>query len=121
MLHCNMNMPLNLPLNLQLGLDDLLAELRHARRRGDLGRLALIAYCDVRRWARQAGKFDIARHSMAMFTDEPHASREAFLDKVDVLLHDLEQVQAQQQPDSDAAALAPSPRRAVHEPPATHG
>ncbi len=115
MLHCNMN----LPLNLQLGLDDLLAELHHARRSGDLGRLALIAYCDVRRWARQAGEFDIARHSMAMFTGEPHASREAFLEKVDVLLHDMEQVQARLQP--DPMSLAPAQRRTFCEPPATPG
>lgn len=114
MLHCNMDMPLNL----QLGLDDLLAELRHARRQDDLGRLALIAYCDVRRWARQAGESEIARQSLAMFTDEPHASREAFLDKVDVLLHKLEQVQQLQ---SELPALPSAPSRKVHEPPATHG
>jgi len=83
-----------IPLSLQLGLDDLLADMRHARRRGDLGRLALTAYCDVRRWARQAGESDIARQSMAMFTEKPHASREAFLDKVDLLLHDLEALQS---------------------------
>ena len=115
MLHCNMN----LPLNLQLGLDDLLAELRHARRTGDLGRLALIAYCDVRRWARQAGEFDIAHHSLAMFTDEPHASRDAFLEKVDLLLHDLQQVQMRLQ--AEVEALPRGLRRTVYEPPATHG
>ena len=43
-----------LSLNLQLGLDDLLGDLRQ-RRSGDLGRLALISYCEVRRWARLAG------------------------------------------------------------------
>lgn len=31
---------------------------------------------------------------MAMFTEKPHASREAFLDKVDLLLHDLEALQS---------------------------
>ena len=115
MLHCNMD----LPLRLQLGLDDLLAELRHARRTGDLGRLALIAYCDVRRWARQAGEFDIARHSMSMFTDEPHASRDAFLEKVDMLLNDLERVQARLQP--ELTALTQAPRYTAHEPPAPRG
>ena len=115
MLHCNMNMPVNL----QLGLDDLLAELHHARRGGDLGRLALIAYCDVRRWARQASEFDIARQSLGMFTEEPHASRDVFLYKVDVLLQALQQVQLRLQPE-----LAPLPftaRSAAHEPPATPG
>lgn len=113
MLHCNMH----LPSSLLLGLDDLLAEMHHARRRGDLGRLALIAYCDVRRWARQAAEFDIAKQSMAMFTDEPHASREAFLDKVDTLLHDLEQVQSRMQ----SALPPPAPPRQAYEPPATRG
>ena len=115
MLRCNMNTSLSL----QLGLDDLLAEMHHARRRGDLGRLALIAYCDVRRWARQAAEFDIARRSMAMFTDEPHASREAFLDKVDTLLHDLEQLRSRMQ--SALPASPPASRRQAYEPPATCG
>lgn len=90
MLRCNMN----ISTTLQLGLDDLLAELRHSRRLGDLGRLALIAYCDVRRWARQAGEYGIAELSLAMFTEEPHASREVFLQKVDALMFNLESVQA---------------------------
>jgi hypothetical protein len=89
MLQCNMDAPLSL----QLCLDDLLADLRHARRRSDLGRLALIAYCDVRRWARQAGELGVAAHSTAMFTDVPHASREAFLEQVDRLVLELEAVQ----------------------------
>jgi hypothetical protein len=81
------------PMTLKLCLDDLLADLRHARRSADLGRLALIAYCDVRRWARQAGEFRLAEHSAAMFTAEPHASREAFLEEVDRLMLELEQAQ----------------------------
>ncbi len=90
MLHCTMN----ISMTLQLCLDDLLAELRHARRRDDLGRLALIAYCEIRRWARQAGENDVAQHSAAMFTGEPHASREAFLEHVDNLVLELEQVRS---------------------------
>ena len=103
--------------SLQLGLDDLLAEMHHARRGGDLGRLALIAYCDVRRWARQAAEFEIARQSLAMFTDEPHASRKVFLDKVDALLHHLEQLQLRMQ--CALPATPPAPRRQADEPPAT--
>jgi len=90
MLHCNMS----LSMNLQLALDDLLAELRHARRRGDLGRLALMAYCDVRRWARVAEEPAIADHCAAMFTATPHASKAAFLDEVDRLIVALEQAQS---------------------------
>jgi hypothetical protein len=90
MLHCTMS----ISTTLQLSLDDLLADLRHARRRGDLGRLALIAYCDVRRWARQAGEIGLAAQSAAMFTDEPHASRAAFLEHIDNLVLELEQVRS---------------------------
>jgi hypothetical protein len=88
MLHRNMNPPLSL----QLGLEDLLADLRHARRGGDLGRLALISYCEVRRWARTAGEAALAAHSSAIFTEAPHATREAFLDHIDHLIDELEQV-----------------------------
>ena len=49
MLHCNMN---TLPANPWV-LEDLLADLVHARRNQDLGRLALLAYCEVKSWARQ--------------------------------------------------------------------
>jgi hypothetical protein len=90
MLHCNMNAPTTL----QLTLDDLLADLRHARRRDDLGRLALIAYCEVRRWARQAKEASIADHSASMITRGPQASREAFLEQIDELIGELEQVQS---------------------------
>ena len=86
MLHCNMNV--SAPL--QLSLDDILADLQYARRRGDLGRLALIAYCEVRRWARQAGETDVAEHAAAMVTEVPHPSREAFLEQVDQLIFELE-------------------------------
>ncbi len=78
----------------QLLLEDLLAELTYARRRGDLGRLALIAWCEVRRWARQAGHSGLAERSAAMFTDQPHVSREAFLEQVDRLIDDLTHLQS---------------------------
>jgi hypothetical protein len=90
MLHCNMSVSASQA----LCLEDLLADLRHARRRGELGRLAVIAYFDVRRWGRQAGELSVAEHSKAMFTNQPHASREAFLAHVDSLMVELEQAQA---------------------------
>jgi hypothetical protein len=67
-----------------------LADLQYARKRGDLGRLALIAYCEVRRWARQAGENAVAEHAAAMVTEVPHPSREAFLEQVDQLIFELE-------------------------------
>jgi hypothetical protein len=47
MLQCNMTTSLNI----QLTLEDLLADLRFARRHDQLGRLALLAYCEVKGWA----------------------------------------------------------------------
>jgi hypothetical protein len=88
MLRCNMNAQ-SFPSTLQLGLDDLLADLRYSRRQGDVGRLALLAYCEVRRWARQANEPAIASHSATMVTDGPHASREAFLGEIDQLIDEL--------------------------------
>jgi hypothetical protein len=93
---------------LQLCLDDLLGDLQHARRTADLGRLALVAYCEVRRWARQAGEDDIAEHSAAMMTDEPHASREAFLARIDSLIGELTQAQSRYH------GLAPAESRLEH-------
>ena len=89
MLHCNMNADFTL----QLGLEDLLADLRHARRGGDLGRLALLAYCEVRRWARKAGESDLAARSSNLITSSPHPSREVFLSGIDDLIAGLTQVQ----------------------------
>jgi hypothetical protein len=88
MLHCTMTSALSL----QSGLEDLLADLRYARRRDDLGRLALVAYCEVRRWARDAGDLVLAEHASELITSSPHASREAFLVRIDNLIHELEEV-----------------------------
>jgi hypothetical protein len=75
---------------LEVGLDDLLGDLRFARTRGDLGRLALICYCEVRRWARMAGNQQLAEHSTEMVTNAPPASREIFLARIDSLIVELE-------------------------------
>ena len=76
--------------HLQLGLDDLLGDLRFARRRGDRGRLALLSYCEVRRWARMAGYQELAEHSTEMVTSPLPASREVFLARIDDLIAELE-------------------------------
>ena len=95
MLHCTMTTSHSI----QLALEDLLADLHHARRQGDLGRLALLAYCEVRGWARQAGKADIADGAARLFTENPCVSRDEFLAKVDTLIAALErQRQAGAQP-----------------------
>lgn len=90
MLHCTMN-DLALTDNLRLGLDDLVADLTHARRRGDLSRMALLCYCDVRHWARRAGQTQLAETSSQLFTQPPR-DRQGFLNKVDGVLGDLEEI-----------------------------
>jgi hypothetical protein len=101
MLRRNMNAS---PPLLQLGLEDLLGDLRHARKRGDLGRLALLAYCEVRRWARLAGEQELADHSAGLITQAPLTSRDEFLTHVDRLILELEQARARLAPE-----FAPSP------------
>ncbi len=86
MLQCNMSTPIGI----QLGLEDLLAELHFSRRNQELGRLALLAYCEVRGWARQAGKPDIAESAARMFTDNPCVCKDEFLAKIDALITTLE-------------------------------
>ena len=86
MLQCNMNDSTNI----QLGLEDLLAELHFARRNEQLGQLALLAYCEVKGWARRAGKSDLADTALRMFSDSPCASKDAFLHGIDDLIATLE-------------------------------
>ena len=85
MLHRNMNASVT-----QMALEDLLADLWHARRTGDLGRLAFVTYCEVRRWARGAGETAVAEHASEMILASPHASRARFLEEVDALIGELE-------------------------------
>lgn len=91
MLHCNMK---HLPDPLQLSLEDLLGDLQHARRHQDMSRLALLAYCEVRRWARQAGEEALAERSAELITRSPPASRDQFMHEVDELIEQLQQVHA---------------------------
>lgn len=73
-------------------LDDLLADLYHARKRGDLGRLAFVAYCDVRRWARAEGRTVLADQAAGLLTESPHIDRDDFLERIDQLISQLEQL-----------------------------
>lgn len=109
MVHCSMTTSASL----QLALDDLIADLRHSRRLGDLGRLALLAYCEVRRWARHAGQPALAAFSAEMMTGNPHTTREAFLDFIDRLLYEL--LQLQRELERSAPAARREPGRGSHE------
>jgi hypothetical protein len=92
MLHRTM---LHLSESLRLGLEDLLADLWHARRTDDLGRLALLFFSDVRRWAQLAGKESLAERASAMVVGCPHESRAGFIAQVDLLIAELESVHAE--------------------------
>lgn len=72
--------------HLERALEGLLADLQFARQHEQLGRLALLAYCDVKRWARQAGKSDVADLALRMFAERPSLNKGDFLRGVDQLL-----------------------------------
>ena len=80
---------------LKLSLEDVLADLWHARRAGDIGRLALLSYCEVRRWARTAHHQGLAARSHELVLSCPHTDREDFLFAVDRLISELEQAHAE--------------------------
>lgn len=86
MLHCNMTA---CSTSLQNSLEDILGDLRFARKNEDLGRLALLAYCEVRRWARDAGEMELAMHSSDLINSSPYASRDEFLAAVDGIIIEL--------------------------------
>jgi hypothetical protein len=88
---CNMNTDERL----KLALEDVLADLWHARRAGDIGRLALLSYCDVRRWARIAHHHGLAAHSHQLVLSCPHSDRQDFLSAVDRLIAEIEQAHAE--------------------------
>ena len=74
----------------QLALEDLLADLRFARKHGELGRLALLAYCEVKTWARRTGESEVAEMALRMFSENPHLRKEDFLQGIDNLIAKLE-------------------------------
>jgi hypothetical protein len=80
---------------LKLALEDVLADLWHARRAGDVGRLALLSYCEVRRWARIARHSGLAEHSRELFLSCPYSDRQDFLSAVDRLIAEMEQAHAE--------------------------
>lgn len=90
-----MNTTLNtfsMPDGLRDGLEDLAGDMAYARRNNDLGRLALLCYCEVRRWARLAGEQRLADLCCAFVTDHPAGDRKAFLNQVDVVVMELDRV-----------------------------
>ena len=88
MLPCSMS-TLNLPESLRNGLEDLAGDMVYARRNADLGRLALLCYCEIRHWARVAGEERLAELSCALVTEHPAGDRKAFLGQVDEVIAEL--------------------------------
>jgi hypothetical protein len=78
--------------SLRVDLEDVLGNLQHARRSGDLGRLALLTYWDVRKWARWAHREALAQRASDLVTKRPHPSRSAFLNIVDEVIDELERI-----------------------------
>jgi hypothetical protein len=92
MLHCTM---MSHPATAaQQDLEDVLGNLQHARRTGDLGRLALLMYWDVRKWARWTHRDALAGRATDLISLQPHPDRASFLTMVDEVIEELERVQA---------------------------
>ncbi|MDM0116247.1 hypothetical protein QTI66_29210 [Variovorax sp. J22R133] len=83
---------LNLPESMRRGLEDLIGDMVYARRNADLGRLALLCYCEVRHWARLAGELRLAQLSYVLITEQPVNDRKEFLRRVDDVMAELEGV-----------------------------
>jgi hypothetical protein len=90
MVHRNMNSGQKL----KLDLEDVLADLWNARRANDLGRLAMLTYCDLRRWARVARQEGLAQRSRDFVLGCPHVSRADFLAEIDRLIAEAERAHA---------------------------
>ena len=89
MLHRNMT-AFAVPIRVQNDLDDLLGSLYHARREEDLGRLALVTYWEVRRWARETRHEHLAEVAGRAIIDPPLRSRGEFLSVIDEVIAELE-------------------------------
>ena len=76
-------------IDIQLELEDLLANMRFAHKHNELGRLASLAYCDVKGWARRAGKPDVADKTLQMFSQCPHLTKQEFLEDINSLIATL--------------------------------
>ncbi|MDM0111262.1 hypothetical protein QTI66_03830 [Variovorax sp. J22R133] len=82
----------NLPERMRTALEDLTGEMVYARRNADLGRLALLCYCEVKHWARLAGEERLAQLSGALVAEQPASDRTEFLGRVDAVIAELEDV-----------------------------
>lgn len=91
MLHCNMNDE-SVTVQLRDRLEDLAAEIGHARKGMELGHLAALCFCEVRPWARRAGEGRLADLSWRLSIQPLPIDRRAFLMQIDRLIEELEQI-----------------------------
>ena len=91
MLHCNMSDSASA----RLALEDVLAALWHARRSGDVARLAHLGDCEVQRWARARCDDVLAAHARALLTDCPYRNRQEFMFAIDRLITEIEDAHVQ--------------------------
>jgi hypothetical protein len=76
--------------DLRLALEDLLAQLWHARRTGDLGRLAHLGFSDVQRWGRTARESLLVARAHELLAKCPYDTREDLIWAIDRLIADVE-------------------------------
>lgn len=69
---------------------ELVADLLFARECEQLGKLALLAYCDVKRWARETGRSDVAEMSVRLVSESASMDKQTFLRGIDGLLRCLQ-------------------------------
>jgi hypothetical protein len=75
-----------------MDLEDVLGNLQHARRTGDLGRLAFVTYWEARKWALWAGREALAARAADMISTHPLPDKSAFLEIVDDVISELERI-----------------------------
>ena len=86
MLHCSMNTSADL----RFALEDLLAQLWHTRRTGDLGRLAHLSFSEVQRWARTADQSLLVSRARDLLARCPYENREDLVWAIDRLIAEVE-------------------------------
>jgi hypothetical protein len=77
-------------LTLRLALEDVLAQLWHARRNGELGRLAHLGFSEVQRWARSAQEATLVANARELLGACPYRNRDDLVFAIDRLIDDVE-------------------------------
>jgi hypothetical protein len=84
-------------MNALLSLHDLVSDIELARRTGDLPRLILLCYCELRPWGHRAHERRLPAHAPALFSECPYTDRESFLAGFDTVILEARQVRSRLQ------------------------